>query len=49
MYNYGYIDTDNIAHEHLYDKVHLNKDGSVILSDNFLHILNNLEFASFID
>ena len=24
MYNYGYIDNDNIAHEHVYDKVHLN-------------------------
>ena len=24
MYNYGYIDNDNIGHEHLYDKVHLN-------------------------
>ena len=49
VYNYGYIDNDNIGHEHLYDKVHLNKDGSLILSDNFLHILNNLEFASYID
>ena len=49
IYTYGYIDNDNIGHEHLYDKVHLNKDGAVILSDNFLHILNNLEFSSYTD
>lgn len=44
-YNLGfiYIDNDNIKHEHLYhDGVHLNHDGSNILSNNYLHSLNNL-------
>ena len=37
-----YIDNDNIGHEHLYDGVHLNRDGSDILGNNFLHSLNNV-------
>ena len=38
-----YIDNDNIQHEHLYtDGVHLNHDGSYILSNNLLHSLNNV-------
>ena len=39
---YIYIDNDNIKHEHLYDGVHLNRDGSFILACNLLHSLNNV-------
>ena len=40
---YIYIDNDNITHDHLFrDGVHLNNDGSEILSGNFLHSLNNV-------
>ena len=44
-YNLGcvYIDNDNIEHVHLYrDGVHLTHEGSVILSQNYLHSLNNI-------
>lgn len=40
---YIYIDNDNITHDHLFnDGVHLNFEGSDILSNNFLHSLNNI-------
>ena len=40
---YIYIDNENIEIEHLFnDGVHLNPDGSDILSGNLLHSLNNI-------
>ena len=44
-YNLGFIfiDNDNIGQEHLFpDGVHLNQNGSDILSTNILHSLNNV-------
>ena len=44
-YDLGFIfvDNENIGHEHLFnDGVHLNRDGSAVLSSNILHSLNNI-------
>ena len=39
---YLFIDNDLIKRDNLYDGVHLNEEGSVILAKNILHALNNL-------
>ena len=39
---YLFIDNDLIIQDNLYDGVHLNEEGSVILAKNILHALNNL-------
>ena len=39
---YNFVDNDNITHDHLFqDGVHLNYEGNDILTNNFLHSLNN--------
>ena len=40
--NFEFIDNENIIHhKHLWrDKLHLNKEGIILLANNFLHFLN---------
>ena len=46
--NYTYIDNSCIGREHLQrDKLHLNKEGIHILSDNFLKHLNSISLLDF--
>ena len=39
---YFFIDNDLIKRDNLYDGVHLNEEGSVILANNILHALDSL-------
>ncbi len=39
QHNFNFIDNSDITPEHLYDGVHLNKDGTRMLADNYLDAL----------
>ena len=43
LHNYEYITNSNIETCHLWsDKVHLNKEGTSLLANNFLNSINNI-------